>query len=352
MNKRIFSAPLYVCWDLTYQCNLKCIHCCFSEKNTPINIREESISLSRIFKILDELDNIGVNRLEIAGGEPLLFPHFHSFIEYASKKQYELSLVTNGILLNEELIFNFKKNNLAQIQISLDGYEESVHEFIRGTGTFQKTLKAIKLCVDNNINLVVAAVIYRGNYSHLSEFADFLFQLGVKAFRVQFLLAIGSAKKNFQTLYISENEQNMAIDELLNNMHVQNKELNIILPCFYNKQNKPIHTESTLYYNNMCGAGIIHANINPYGDVTACTMLTDEEWIEGNINTSSFSEVWLNKNGFKLWRNNYTLNSQCKNCIFIKDCCKGCKALTFTKNNETNWKNNALCYAEAKKRGS
>lgn len=350
MSKSVFSAPLSVCWDLTYRCNLKCIHCCFSSYNCVTNICNEKVPIERMYDVLDELDKMKIIRLEIAGGEPLLYPQFDSFIKYVQTKHFEISVVTNGLLLSQEKLNMLKKCRLTQIQISLDGFTPYIHEFIRGKGTFGKTIEKIRMVLHDNINLVVAAMVYKENYNRMDEFVEFLYRLKVRYFRIQFLLPIGEAKSNFEQLFITEEEQDFAIKTVLSNEHVKAGEIRVILPCFYNKKEngQKIVTESKRFYSNTCGAGTMHVNINPYGDVSACTMLTGAEWIEGNIINENFADIWKCESRFKKWRNEYSIEGGCKDCSFINECRKGCKALTFTVKEKDDLIANAKCIRTVK----
>ena len=151
-------------------------------------------------------------------------------------------------------------------------------------------------------------------------------------------------KDNFT--YILTKNINIVKNTIKNNYHVKHGDINVIMPCFYNKivENKIVATESEFFYTNSCGAGVLHANINPYGDVTGCTMLTDEKWIEGNIKNSSFKEIWRNEKCFMRWRNEYTINGFCRDCCYINECKKGCKALTFTCNSDEELRKRANCF--------
>lgn len=348
MNKKIYSAPLSVCWDLTYKCNLKCIHCCFGNLNSLSNIEHENISLKESYALIDELDKMGITVLEFAGGEPLIHKNFSEIYNYAATKKFKISLVTNGILLSEKLLDMFKRNHIARIQISLDGFNKELHEFIRGKNTFYKTISKICLVIEKEISLIVATVVHKKNYLYLSEFATFLVNLGVKCFRIQFLLNLGNAKDNNDDLMIDNNEQIIAIKKLYENTYVKEGKIKIILPCSYESMinEKKLITHSKSFYSNECGAGTLHANINPYGDVTACALLVDKKWIEGNIHFNHFADIWRNPQGFKTWRNDYELSGKCMECELYSDCHMGCRAMGFLKYDEDELANKALCWGK------
>ncbi|MCL1934994.1 MAG: radical SAM protein [Defluviitaleaceae bacterium] len=323
MNKKLFS-PLFICWDLTYRCNLKCIHCFCGELNTEEYIHNEQIDTKRIIEIIDELEKLKIYSLEFAGGEPLLAKSFYEILNHASTKNFKISLATNGTLINDTTVDKFKKFGISSVQISLDGHNKDLHEYIRGRNTFYRTIEGIKKVVDSGIQVIIATVVHKKNYKYLSEIANFIISLGVNLFRVQFILPLGMASHNEDMIMPSHIEKYEALEKLNKNINVIENKLKVILPCFYNKK-----TELENQNSNGCGAGILQANINPYGEITACALLTNKDWVAGNIKDSSFEDIWRNSEVFNIWRNNYRLNVECKDCSLVDICSKGCRAMAY-----------------------
>ena len=80
--------------EVTNRCNLNCKHCYV--KRTPYVDLPQTL----VKKIIEESNNLGVNRLTFTGGEPLLYPGLIELAQYAKQLGIpELALLTNGLLI-------------------------------------------------------------------------------------------------------------------------------------------------------------------------------------------------------------------------------------------------------------
>ena len=77
--------------------------------------------------------------------------------------------------------------------------------------------------------------------------------------------------------------------------------------------------------SNSCGAGTTSVNIDPYGNVTACGILTGEEWYAGNLKTKELKEIWNNSFELEKWRK-YSVPNGCEECNLLSKCFGGCRA--------------------------
>ena len=86
--------PLSVTFLITYRCNFKCHYC------SVYNCNEREMTTSEVFSMIDQLTSLGMRRLGINGGEPLLREDISEIIRYAKKKDLLVSLFTNGYLVS------------------------------------------------------------------------------------------------------------------------------------------------------------------------------------------------------------------------------------------------------------
>jgi len=88
--------PIHAQFIPTNRCNMSCPFCSCAEDD-----RNTEISLPNAKKIIDGLADLGTLAVTITGGgEPILHPYFDEIVEYFSKYNIEIGLVTNGLLLN------------------------------------------------------------------------------------------------------------------------------------------------------------------------------------------------------------------------------------------------------------
>ncbi len=124
--------------ELTYRCNLQCPYCYVgSERN------KQELTLEEWKKVIDQIPFYGI--VTLVGGEPLIRKDFIDIFAYTSKKVWNKThVVSNGILLNDEIIKAFIKYKLLLLSVSLDGYGEN-HNKNRGKeGIFDKIISNLE----------------------------------------------------------------------------------------------------------------------------------------------------------------------------------------------------------------
>src|SRR5579883_3000339 len=93
---RGLDAPICLTWELTYACNLACIHCLSSSgRRDPAEL-----STAEAMALVDELASMQVFYVNVGGGEPLLRPDFFELLEYAVSHQVGVKFSTNGTRLD------------------------------------------------------------------------------------------------------------------------------------------------------------------------------------------------------------------------------------------------------------
>ncbi|MCJ7774665.1 MAG: radical SAM protein, partial [Desulfobacterales bacterium] len=168
----IGEAPMpslrYLELQLTRRCNLKCRHCYLGPQ------KNEDLSLQNAIDISHEFEAIGGLRLLITGGEPLLYPQLKKYLDEISQIKVRRVLLTNGTKITSK---NIKWINVDEIQFSLDGWEEG-HEILRGKGTFDKVIQAIKIARNAQIQVSIATMIHQGNLNEFDEIKRFISDIG------------------------------------------------------------------------------------------------------------------------------------------------------------------------------
>ena len=130
--------PLRYFLELTYRCNLNCPYCYVgSERN------KKELTTSEWKKVIDQLPFYSIATL--VGGEPLIRTDFIDIFSYAAQKLInKVHVVSNGILINDEIIKAFIKHKLLLLSVSLDGYGIN-HDKNRGNaGIFDKIISNLE----------------------------------------------------------------------------------------------------------------------------------------------------------------------------------------------------------------
>ena len=118
--------PLFFEWEITNECNSKCVHC---YNNSGRKLSDE-LNNSELDKVVEELCKRKPIKVDFIGGEPLLHPGLFKIARKLKKHGISLGVITNGSLLSDSKIKEMKEL-FSMIQISLDGNKTS-NSKIRG----------------------------------------------------------------------------------------------------------------------------------------------------------------------------------------------------------------------------
>ena len=174
------NAPEHVKIYFTWLCNLHCPFCYEKEARNSMRARP----FEDFLKLIDELEELKVFMVTLCGGEPFAHPRFFELFERVVAARMRYSIMTNGTLVTpEKADFIANTQRCRQIQISLDGTRE-FHDQLRGKGSFDAAVKAIKLLVERDLRVVVNTVISGGNYQNMLDLARFLETTGVETYRM------------------------------------------------------------------------------------------------------------------------------------------------------------------------
>lgn len=160
-----------VVWNITRQCNLKCVHCYAHAK---AGAQENELSNAEGRELIDDLADMGVPVLLFSGGEPLMRPDMPELAEYAVKKGMRAVVSTNGTLITRDIAKTLKAIGLSYVGISLDGMK-TVNDRFRGvTGAFDKAVAGIENCQEAGIKVGLRFTINRHNALEIPAIFDLL----------------------------------------------------------------------------------------------------------------------------------------------------------------------------------
>jgi len=125
------KAPLEAQIIITRRCNLSCGYC------TEYDSTSEPVPTAEIKKWIDRLHHLNVVNTSILGGEPLMHPDLVEIVAYSNRKN-QVSITTNGFLIERELILGLNEAGLCNMEVSIDNL------YADRTGYIQKTFKTLK----------------------------------------------------------------------------------------------------------------------------------------------------------------------------------------------------------------
>jgi len=195
----------YLRLSVTDRCNMRCRYCLPEEgvKKLP---RDEILRYDELFRIVQAAVELGIEKVRITGGEPLVRSGLTGFISRISKLNglKHLVLTTNGLLLDgvaEEL----KSAGVQRLNISLDSLRPEVFAAITRGGDLSHVLAGINAAEKAGFPIKINMVVMRGVND--SEIVDFATLAVSKPFSVRFIEYMPAIKEsNWQALVVPARE--------------------------------------------------------------------------------------------------------------------------------------------------
>ncbi|MFY9943832.1 MAG: mycofactocin radical SAM maturase [Desulfobacterales bacterium] len=305
------SAPVNVTWEMTYACNLSCIHC-LSDSGRK---KPGELTTDQCLWVIDELARNKVFQFNIGGGEPFMRPDFLDLMDHAHEKGMVTCISTNGTLIDDDVARRLN-HRLVYIQVSLDGATARSNDAIRGKGSFRKVIKALECLKKEDIEVSINTVLTRRSISELDKLADLAASFGAKL-RVSRFRPSGRGKKTWSELNVSH-------AQMLDFSHWLGEHLKVSTgDSFFS-----VSTEERRSLGlNMCGACKLTCCLSPLGGVYPCAFLQEEEFYAGKLPQESFADIWQNAPVFQSFRE-LEIKS-CESCHRFDLCHGGCPAIAY-----------------------
>jgi len=325
--------PLAAVWEITMGCNMRCKHCGSSCK-APL---PDELTTDEALKLCKELGEMGLRWVTVSGGEALLRNDWHIIAKGLTDNGVTPLLITNGWLVNDDVIQKAQDSGIESFAMSLDGVRET-HDYMRMPGSFERIMKVYDKM--ENTNLVKAAIttVSKKNIGELKELKKILIEKGVRLWQLQIALPMGNFNDNSE-LALDPEQVESIIDFAYD--AIEDTNLTIYLAdClgYYNRKEIAVRDKTFGEKNVMwtgCTAGKRSFGILHNGNILGCTSIRDSKFVEGNIRETPLKEIWNNMQNFSWSRtmSKSKLTGFCNKCGFGDVCLGGCPntRLTFNK---------------------
>jgi len=280
------DAPICLTWELTYACNLECVHCLSSSGQRD----PRELSTEQAKAVLDELRDLQVFYINIGGGEPMVRRDFFEILEHSIANGIGVKFSTNGAFIDKKNAERLAALDYLDIQISLDGTTAEVNDAVRGDGSYATAIRAMENLRDAGFGqFKISVVVTRHNVDQLDDFKALADSFGAQL-RITRLRPAGRGADTFFHLN--------AFGESLPGL-------------------------------NMCGAGRVVCLIDPLGDVYACPFVIHDQFKAGSVlDAGGFTKVWRESELFTELREPQSAGA-CASCGAFDACQGGCMAAKF-----------------------
>lgn len=177
--------------SLTDRCNFRCFYC-LPHGEPPIAPKEQMLSYEEIEYVCEIFVSVGIEKIRLTGGEPMLRRDIETIIRKLSKFKanglIDLALTTNGYFLPERAR-SLKEAGLDRVTISLDSLKGDVFKRMTGVDVLDKVLAGIAAAKEAGLDPIkINAVIVRGhNETEVADFAAFAREHNVQMRFIEFM---------------------------------------------------------------------------------------------------------------------------------------------------------------------
>lgn len=276
--------------ELTSKCNERCIHCYI-----PHEKKDTDIEYDLMMDVLDQCKSLNVMNLIFSGGEAMLHPSFCDFLIRAKDLDFNVTVLTNLTLLNDDIIAALKYKHIAGVNVSLYSMDPQVHDSITCIkGSFQKTKSNILRLIYNNVPVQINCPIMTQNKTSFYE-----------------VIKWGQDNKcAVITDYIIMARYDRTNDNLENRLRkddiksVIEKIAEYSIPFQENIENNNGIAECRLGgaqpEERICGVALSTMCMVSNGNVFPCPGW--QQYVCGNVRESSLKELWLNSKAINYLR--------------------------------------------------
>jgi MoaA/NifB/PqqE/SkfB family radical SAM enzyme len=277
-------------WEITYKCNEACIHCynpgAAHKKGDKNKRKTDLLTRNETIKLLDDLVEIGVFRLLLSGGEAFLHKDFFFILEEAKKRNFQVIIFTNGLLLDEKTLDRLENLYPDEIGITIYSDDDQRHdEVTRIGGSHEKSINALKELHKRGIRTHTKTPLMKETANDFEATRELSDSLG--------------SRQTVDGYLVAGNDNNL--DPIKLNLDInQIAELAFVKgsPYFIDKSNNFGRRDRDAK-QSVCSAGINIMSITPNGKITTCPSLPLEV---ADLREKSMVEVWKDKDNVKQWK--------------------------------------------------
>ena len=176
----------YLRISITEHCNLRCTYCMPAE-GIALTPRAHLMTADEIVTIAQTFVNLGVTKIRLTGGEPLVRKDAKDIIQRLGKLGIELTLTTNGILVHD-FIDTFKEAGITTLNVSIDSLKKDKFNQITRRNYFDKLIENLDLLEENNFNVKLNVVVIKGfDHNAIIDFIEFTKDRNIQIRFIEFM---------------------------------------------------------------------------------------------------------------------------------------------------------------------
>ena len=311
----IWSKPTLAQLELTRNCNQKC---CFCFQHCTDSCNYIDLDVNSWFLIIDKLENLGIETINLSGGEVFLYKNIKEILKYAKLKGFKTVVNTNGTIDISSCIVH--------------GLKEIHSSIVNNSCSFDNICKNIYIANENDVPVEINMTLINSNFNMIEDVYNYFndkFAIALFSPTIAIKCQTGNKIRKDEELLLSRElfEKYFLLLKKIPKKQLDLKEgLHSIFINDYDFYSNACECDSTF-----CIGGKTKLIVSYNGDVYSCNFFQTPEFFCGNILYGDEKYIWENGKGFLPFRKMVKENlipEDCKHCGKYYKCFSGCRAWT------------------------
>ncbi|OGW64643.1 MAG: hypothetical protein A3H49_03365 [Nitrospirae bacterium RIFCSPLOWO2_02_FULL_62_14] len=262
--------PESVTFELTYGCNLRCVHC----YNPTHRALPHELTKQEVFSILDQIADLGVLHLHFTGGEPLVRPDAIEIYTHAKRLGLVLHLITNATRVTPAVAEALQGLDFDDIAVSIYGASKIVYERVTGIpGSYEQFRRGLDCLAARKLPVIVRLPVMVENAHEVLEARALVEGMGIK---FQYCLDI-VAKNNGDPAPLAHRLDpagKVRVDQ-------------VFLEASHRQAPEPVCAANGPFIDCSCGRN--RFAVTPYGEMNLCVAFPTPRY---NLRKGTVREGW------------------------------------------------------------
>jgi len=324
LRDQIDCVPVYVVWEITLACNLKCLHC----GSRAGHRRAEELTTAESLDVVRQLAELGTREISIIGGEAFVRKDWLTLVRAIREHGMDCTMQTGAYKLSAAMLQAAAEAGLQGIGISIDGLEP-LHDRLRGVrGSYAEALRVMNDCrrlgLTTSVNTQITATVM----PELPALMDVIIEAGAKYWQVQLTVAMGNAVDHDEILLQPYDLARLM--PLLADLHRRGGERDLVLlpgnnVGYFGPYDALWRGPERGHYPG-CPAGQNVIGLEADGTLKGCPSLATERYGAGSVRDTPIAELWTSHPALQFNRERGTsdLWGHCADCYYAEVCRGGC----------------------------
>jgi radical SAM protein with 4Fe4S-binding SPASM domain len=242
--------PESVTFELTYGCNLRCVHC----YNPTHRVLPQELDTAEVFALLDQVADLGVSTVCFSGGELFIRPDVFDIFQHAKCLGLLLRLISNATHITPAVAASLQELGFTNIALSIYGATKATYEQVTQVpGSYEPFIRGLDSLAATSLQVIVRMPVMTGNVEEVRQARTL-----VERYRFKFQYCMDITAKNNGDLaplqYRLAPEDKVRLDQdILGSQDVKNPETCSVDGDFIS-----------------CLCGRSNFAITPYGEMNLC----------------------------------------------------------------------------------